>query len=380
VVAPRQNHRTHTLRVRVACRPARAWQNWRMVVRRSSVRTRWAGPCLALLATGASMSACGGESVRYGGGEVESSGTGGPGGGNAGAQGGTGGSTGTGARGGQPGGGSAGAHAESGGAGGTRTIGGSGGRSAAAGRGTGGRSTAGSGTGGSGGDTTAGAGGKGIGGTAQGGGGGCAPINCPLIPPCPDGTLVSVACGCPVCSCADTACPANICANGYELASMDGSCCGTCVPVKPYGCDEVSCEPIGDCPVGTTMERPPGSCCPACVPNAPPTCEDSECASDCPLGYTPGNGTNGCCYDCVPDPSFCETYADCYVATDASSCCGCAEAISERMFVDDPCYVSPDVPRSPPAQCQPGVCNVSCPICSAPVSVSCVNYQCIGNY
>jgi hypothetical protein len=157
----------------------------------------------------------------------------------------------------------------------------------------------------------------------------CGDITCS---PCPERSMAiysNDSC-CPHCiSCpAAEECSQQLCAIGFELKTLPGQCCPSCVPkldcsavlcasvfscpsgqvrVKK-GCCEV-CEPavpcdnvrcfIFDCPANTKKVYPDGSCCPTCLPI--PNCTLATCTTQsCPPGSELVHSDLECCPSCLP--------------------------------------------------------------------------------
>lgn len=181
--------------------------------------------------------------------------------------------------------------------------------------------------------------------------------------------------------CAAVDCSIPICPPDSTLVTFDGQCCPSCKVIDP-SCGKISCLTV-NCPSGFVVRREPGACCDTCVaaPGAPyPGCEAVDCGppTTCPLGYYPGFPDWSCCGACEADPNYCESNDDCVIATKDTGCCSCPASISKRLYADDPCYSSPDIPRPLPAYCEPEyVCNgVSCGACQYFGLSICQNHTC----
>ncbi len=183
--------------------------------------------------------------------------------------------------------------------------------------------------------------------------------------------------GGPNCFAVDCAYP--VCDDGAEPLTKPGDCCPTCPPPQS-GCDGVTCQPVTECGQGYELARPEGACCEGCVPKpGAVACLDLACSPDktCPPGYVRGDLVGGCCYDCAPDPLFCNDVADCVTADRPRSCCGCPEAISQRMYDADECWSDVNAPRMIPQSCYPQVtCDAVCGVCPAPGPLSCASHRC----
>jgi hypothetical protein len=179
------------------------------------------------------------------------------------------------------------------------------------------------------------------------------------------------------CRAVDCAFP--VCEDGAAPIAKPGECCPTCPPPQT-GCDGVMCLPVTDCGPGYELKRPEGACCEGCVPKPGGVgCLEIACPPDktCPAGYVRGDLVGGCCYDCVPDPLYCGDVADCLIADKPRSCCGCPEAISQRMYAADECWSDVDMPRMIPQECYPQMtCDAVCGPCPEPGPLSCASHRC----
>jgi hypothetical protein len=140
------------------------------------------------------------------------------------------------------------------------------------------------------------------------------------------------------------------------------------------------CKPLMGCPAGSVLSQAPGACCPSCVPKEPAGCPEIACppGDNCPLGYVRGDLAGGCCTDCLPDPKFCNQDSECVIADRPRSCCGCPEAISMRMYLDDECWSLQAMPRMLPQECYPlVVCDAVCGPCPPPGAPRCVDNRCV---
>ena len=182
---------------------------------------------------------------------------------------------------------------------------------------------------------------------------------------------------CATVDCAYVECPPN-----SVSATLAGSCCPTCVLIDA-SCSNVSCAAATNCTTGFVRQRLPGACCDGCVavnPPAPPDCTMTQCAlpANCPLGYRHSQPVYNCCNDCEPDPNYCEVDSDCIMAQKPSGCCGCATAISVRLYQQDSCYSAVDAPRTIPSECIPDVmCAMVCGACQDYRVAMCDRHQCI---
>ena len=168
--------------------------------------------------------------------------------------------------------------------------------------------------------------------------------------------------------------------DGAEPVVAPGECCPTCPPPLA-GCEGVTCQPIEKCEAGYEFSRPEGACCAGCVPEAGGVgCREVACNPDltCPLGYVRGDLVGGCCYDCLPDPLFCNDFDDCVAADRPRSCCGCPEAISQRLYAADECWSDIQAPRMIPQSCYPEVtCDAVCGACPTPGTPTCNSHRCV---
>lgn len=180
-------------------------------------------------------------------------------------------------------------------------------------------------------------------------------------------------------SCELVLCAYPMCSDGAEPVIKPGECCPTCPPTRS-GCETVTCQPVMACSAGYELAQPEGACCKGCVPKAGGVaCTEIACPPDdvCPAGYVRGDLVGGCCYDCVPDPLYCVEANDCVVADRPRSCCGCPEAISERMYEADECWSDVNAPRMIPQSCYPQVtCGQVCGQCPPPGPLLCSNHRC----
>ncbi len=206
----------------------------------------------------------------------------------------------------------------------------------------------------------------------------CATARC-AAPACTQGTLVTAAgeC-CPTCSCELIDCAYPVCSDGATPVVQPGDCCPSC-PVPVTACKGVECQPPSPCADGYVYERPAGACCSGCVPaSGPIPCLKIFCAEpQCPTGYVPGDQAGACCYDCVPDPNYCVADRDCIIADRPRPCCGCPEAISNRLYEEDACWSTAASPRPIPKQCYPDfTCDALCGPCAEPGAAKCVEGRC----
>ena len=175
-------------------------------------------------------------------------------------------------------------------------------------------------------------------------------------------------------------CSAQQCPAGYESVTLAGSCCPTCV-LQASACNSVTCL-VPNCPSGYTVGREPGACCDTCSASAtatPPNCEAVDCGTpvSCALGYVVTNTPWTCCPSCAPDPNYCETDADCVVATRYGQCCTCPTSISTRRYTEDSCYYAASSPRLLPTACGSQVaCAVTCGACTTADAAKCLNHTC----
>ena len=179
------------------------------------------------------------------------------------------------------------------------------------------------------------------------------------------------------CELVDCAYP--VCDDGQEPVTKPGECCPTC-PAPITGCEGVTCLPVTACGADYELKRPEGACCEGCVPKpGGVACLEIACPPDktCPAGYVRGDLVGGCCYDCVPDPLYCEQTSDCVIADRPRPCCGCPEAISQRLYAADQCWSDVNDPRMVPMECYPQMtCDALCGACPEPGQLLCSDRRC----
>jgi hypothetical protein len=181
-------------------------------------------------------------------------------------------------------------------------------------------------------------------------------------------------------TCADIACALPLCADGAKPVTLPGACCPSC-PGPKQGCEDVKCEPVGECADGYVLSFPAGACCPGCLPKEPASvaCIEIACPqTPCQPGYVRGDVLGACCHECLPDPLYCTSASDCVMADKPRSCCGCPEAITRRQFDGEPCWSEVGKPRMVPQSCYPQVtCDALCGACPEPEPVACRGQRCV---
>jgi hypothetical protein len=210
-------------------------------------------------------------------------------------------------------------------------------------------------------------------------------VDC-AYPVCPDGVPVEIPAGqcCPVCPCDVELCAYPDCPPGVGLVTRPGECCPVCDTNVAPSCADVACLPAPNaCPTGYELGRAAGACCNGCVPTGevivPPDCSLVDCAAppSCPLGYHIELFASQCCAECTPDAGYCHDDTECLMASNASQCCSCSQAISVRTYDQDLCWSADTDPRAVPASCYPPPgCGATCGACAPPGQSMCIERHC----